>query len=175
MDRLGVPFRVEDPKVDETPYQSSSEAPLEVARALASAKAMAVHSRHPEAIVIGSDQLVAFQKKILGKPGSREKACEQLAMLSGKEHELITAVAVIGPKGRKTHVDVTVLEMLPLPPEKISQYVDKDNPIDCAGSYKIEKGGIALFFRIDSEDFTAIEGLPLLSLAKLLREQGVSL
>jgi septum formation protein len=123
--------------------------------------------------VLGSDQLVDLDGKVLGKPGSLAAAKDQLARLSGRTHRLITAVVLVCPGGLvHRHVDVTTLSMRALGSEEIARYVALDRPTDCAGSYKIERLGISLFTRISCEDFTAIPGLPLMAVTGLLRREG---
>ena len=165
LSRLGFPFRCEAPGVDE----NISGTPREISAKLALEKAKAVQKKFPKAIVIGSDQLAALGDEILGKPGSREKALAQLKKLSGKTHTLFTSLAVLTPGKEFLHTDETKLEMLVLTEGELGQYLDFDKPFDCAGSYKIESRGISLIKRIQSEDFTAIEGLPLLKLGEILR------
>ena len=110
--------------------------------------------------------------RILGKPGSVDEAEAQLASLSGRTHELITAMAVAHGGGIIEHTDVTTLVMRGVSPEEIRRYVAADRPLDCAGSYKLESLGIALFESISSADQTAIVGLPLIALTTILRDLG---
>lgn len=166
--RLGIPFSVEAPGVDESKVTGT---PREIAEKLALEKAKAVAARNPGAVVIGSDQLAAFEGKSLGKPGTVEQAIEQLSLLNGKTHELITAVAVVG-KVTRTFTDVTRLTLAHHENTALRRYVEFDKPLDCAGSYKIESRGIALFAKVEGFDPTAIEGLPLMTLAGVLRELG---
>lgn len=171
LERLGLPFAQEAPGVDEAPFKHGK--PLEVAQALALAKADAIAKRRPDAVVLGSDQVAALGDAILDKPGTEANARAQLARLAGKTHVLVTAVAV-AHRGKSTLlVDETKLTMRSLTEAEIAAYVARDAPLDCAGSYKVESLGIALFDRIDSQDFTAIEGLPLLAVARVLRELGL--
>lgn len=173
--RLGVDFDVASPDVDEE-REAPDAGPDVVARALARAKALAVAARAGAgAVVVGSDQVCALGAERLGKPGSVERACEQLGRLAGRTHELITAVACVHDGGVEEFVDRTRLEMRALSADEIRSYVAVDQPLDCAGSYKLEAAGIGLFERIESADWTAIEGLPLLQLAGLLRRLGVAM
>ena len=173
LERLGVSFRCVAPEFHEDLYKDRGEPPVTLARMLASGKAWNVAQTYPEAIVIGSDQLATIEGEVLGKPGSPERAVEQLARLSGRTHELITAVCVITNGEEIVFHNTTKLTMRPLSRAEMMRYVARDNPIDCAGSYKIEAGGIALFERIETEDFTAITGLPLIELVGVLRGIGV--
>jgi septum formation protein len=187
LERLGVPFEVRRPDCDEDAYKAEGMAPLALAERLALEKARSVARLEPQAFVIGSDQVVELREpgleqdpkhgpnggRILGKPGSVEAACGQLARLSGTSHALITAVAVCCPDGRVLrHTDLTRMTMRKLTADEIQRYVASDQPLDCAGSYKIEARGIALFEQIECADYNAISGLPLLALAGLLREAG---
>ncbi len=173
--RLQVPFRCERPGVDEDAVKRAGGTPLAIVQQLARAKALAVAGRCPDALVVGSDQAAVVDGTILDKPGTVAAAHGQLRRLAGRSHTLLTAVAVAHPHGCVEFVDTTTLAMRPLHDAEIERYVAKDQPLDCAGSYKIESLGITLFDRIDSGDHTAIVGLPLLALASVLRELGLAL
>lgn len=171
--RLGLPFTVLPPEVDEDLIVGAS--PDETARLRARAKAHDVLRRASTgAIVIGADQLVDLDGAILGKPGTSERAIDQLTRLAGRSHRLVSAVVVLreGAPGQE-HVDVTELHMHPWDRAALARYVAHDRPEPCAGSYRIEGRGIALFTRIVGNDPTAIEGLPLGALAAMLRALGV--
>lgn len=172
--RLGLPFECRAPLVDEEALKPelTGLAPEEVALRLARAKAESLRESEPGATLVGSDQLVAFEGRILGKPGSVERAVEQLLVMSGRSHHLITALCVCCHDQVYDHVDVAVLTMRSLGREEISRYVEADFPIDCAGAYKLEQRGIALFDRIEAADHSAITGLPLIALVTILRELG---
>lgn len=171
--RLGVPFDLAAPRVDEEAVQRSGAEPERVALRLAVAKAASAAEARSNAFVIGSDQVVDLDGEILGKPGDEEGARAQLARLSGRSHRLVTALALRAPDGTlRTHVDVHTMTLRNLGAAEIERYVASDRPLDCCGAYKIESLGIALFERIEGEDFTAIVGLPLIALARLLREAG---
>lgn len=177
--RLGIPFRCLAPQVDEEAFKTHGAAPRQVAERLAQEKALRVAAREPGATVIGGDQIVALGTaeagSILGKPGSREAAARQLAALTGKSHELVTAIAIAHEGRLLTHIDVAVLEMRSLDEAAIDRYLDADEPYDCAGAYKLEARGITLFSRIASADHSAITGLPLIALTTMLRELGFSI
>jgi septum formation protein len=175
LERLGIPFRAMRPGIDESGYKAYETIPRTLAEVLATAKAVAVGSDFPDAIVIGSDQVATLDDLILDKPGTPQRAAEQLAALSGREHRLITAMAVSYLGDLTLHTDVTTLAMRRLTPGEIARYVEVDHPLDCAGSYKIESRGITLFEKIVSEDHTAIVGLPLISLTTILRSLGVAI
>ena len=174
--KLGRTFEVVPPEVDEGPLQASGLSPSELVRALALAKAQAVGERFPEALVIGSDQCAAHAGRVLGKPGSPEAAVEQLVALSGQTHRLFTAVALGDAASGEWQVAVDEhrLTMRSLTERQIRAYVAADRPTQCAGSYKIESRGIGLFERIEGDDFTAIIGLPLLALSRMLIARGVA-
>jgi septum formation protein len=172
--RLGVPFRCLAPRLDESSIAKVGKSPRILAETLAMGKAESIHSIEPGAIVIGCDQLVALGGRILGKPGSVERAIAQLEELEGRTHELYTALVVLAGDQSFRHTDVTRMRMRSLTAEEITRYVGHDQPLDCAGSYKIEERGIILFEEIQSEDHTAITGLPMLRLTTILRELGVA-
>jgi septum formation protein len=174
--RLGVPCTAVAPSCDEEALKDERLAPAELALHLARAKARSVAGQWPAAHVLGSDQLVEIDGQILGKPGSAERALEMLTLLSGRAHRLITALVLLCPDGQVVeHVDTHVLHMRALTRDELARYVAADQPLDCAGSYKIEARGIALVERIDGADFTAIMGLPLVALTSALRAQGFTL
>ena len=175
LEQLRVPFEAIESMVDEDVRKAAMTSPRELALTLASDKARAVGQNYPDAIVIGGDQLVSFEGEVLGKPGTTENAVEQLLRMSGKPHDLITAIAILHKGEIRTHVDETRLWMRPLDRESAERYVLADHPVDCAGAYKIESLGIALFEKIESHDHTAITGLPLMAITRLLREQGITI
>ncbi|HBP16827.1 MAG TPA: septum formation protein Maf [Planctomycetes bacterium] len=175
LEQLGVPFSCEAPGVDERAAEPQGATPREVAAALARAKALAVAARHPGAIVIGGDQVCVLDDEVLHKPGSAERAVEQHARLAGRTHRLISAICVARGERCVCHEDVTELDMRPLSEEERRRYVEADQPLDCAGSYKLEARGVTLFSAIRSADHSAIQGLPLLALCELLRAEGVAL
>ena len=177
LDRLGLPFRTIAPTVDEAPYKARGMDPRLLAEMLALDKAGSVAHGHPDAIVIGSDQVAEVNGRILDKPGTAEVAVAQLRSLSGRQHRLITSIAVVCSTRNivTPHTDVTTLWMRSLDDDAIRRYVEADRPLDCAGSYKLEARGIALFERIDSADHTAIVGLPLIALTTILRSLGVEI
>jgi septum formation protein len=173
--RLQVPFTTADPGVDEAAFKKTGLAPRPLAERLAFEKASAVQKRFPDAVIIGGDQLVALGDESLGKPGSPQGAVEQLLRLAGREHTLITALVVLHRERAIAHTDITRLRVRPLDRAAIERYVAVDNPVDCAGSYKIESLGIALFAAIETGDPTAIQGLPLLAVAGALTTCGIAI
>ena len=172
---LRLPFRCVAPGVDETAIETDRSEPVALALRLARAKAEAVASREPGAVVIGGDQLVAFEGRVLGKPGTADRAVEQLLEMAGHEHQLVTAVAVADRDGVEAVTEVSRLWVRSLTRDEAARYVAADRPLDCAGSYKIESLGIALFDRIEASDHTAIVGLPLLAVCRMLRARGFAL
>ncbi len=168
--RLGVAFEVAAPSVVET--RLPGEAPAELARRLAMAKARAVAEQHPDALVIGSDQVCALGDTVLGKPGDAAAARAQLAAQSGRVVTFHTAVALVGIAAGcwRQHLDETRCVFRVLDAAEIAAYVAAESPLDCAGSFKVEGLGIALFERVDSADPTALVGLPLIWVAQALRE-----
>jgi septum formation protein len=173
LSRLRVPFDVLAPDVDEEALQRSGAEPSSIALRLAVAKAASVAAKRSDAFVIGSDQVVDLDSEILGKPGDEVRAREQLARLQGRTHRLVTAIALRAPDGTlRTHVDVHRMTLRSLGAAEIERYVASEQPLDCCGAYKIESLGITLFERIEGDDFTAIPGLPLIALGRLLRESG---
>lgn len=177
LERLGIPFRCRAPLCDESEFQRASARlePRRLAEALALAKASSLIDDEPGATIIGCDQLVSFGGRIFGKPGTAERAVEQLLGFAGETHELVTALVVLRGPAVFRHTDVTRLRMRPLSREAIERYVAADCPLDCAGSYKLESRGIALFDCIESEDHSAITGLPLIALATILRALGFAI
>ncbi len=170
LSRLRLPFECLAPPVDEEPYKNSGASPSSIAAVLAVAKAESLSGIRPEAVIIGSDQVIDCDGEVLGKPGTPEAAIEQLERLSGREHRLITAVAVWHRYHTQLAVDSTLLVMRDLSRSEIERYVAHDQPLDCAGSYKIESLGITLFDAIESSDQTAIVGLPLIATTRMLRQ-----
>jgi septum formation protein len=174
--RLGVPFDVQAPRCDEEALKRADEAAAQQALRLAREKALSVAALEPDACVIGCDQLLDLDGQVLGKPGSEENAVAQLLALQARSHRLLTALVLACPGGQLlSHLDLHVLTMQPLDRAAAQRYVAADKPLDCAGSYKIEARGIGLFTRVEGEDFTAITGLPLLAVARLLRTLGFSI
>ena len=173
LQRLGIDFVVEAPTYDEEHDLALS--PEDLVRALAVNKAKSLSQRFANSIIIGSDQAPEIDGQLLVKPGTFQGAVEQLRCLSGRRHRLLTAVAVLWPSQGLLEVELeqTMLTMRPLEEETIGRYVSFDHPLDCAGSYKVEGLGIALFESIEGQDPTAVIGLPLLRLARLLRKAGL--
>jgi len=169
--RLRQPFTTAAPQVDETPQPG--EAPRALALRLARAKAQAVLAQHPGALVIGADQVADVDGTPLGKPGSHEGAVAQLRRLSGREVRFETAVAVARAGFAQDHLSTVTVRFRKLADAEIETYLRLDEPYDCAGSAKAESLGVALLTRIDSDDPTALIGLPLIHTCTLLRAAGL--
>ena len=173
LDRLLLPFEVARPDVDESPLPA--ETPETLAARLAEAKARAIATTRPEAWVIGSDQVADLDGVPLGKAGTRERAVEQLLAMSGRPVAFRTAVCVVRGDVSLSALDTTVVRFRTLSAVEVERYVDAEQPLDCAGSFKSEGLGIALFEAIESRDPTALVGLPLIATADLLRRAGYAL
>jgi len=174
LERLRVPFQTAQPNVDELPLPG--EHPQALAVRLARAKAQAVAGLHPGAWVIGSDQVAAFDSHPIGKSGGRDVAIAQLMAMSGREVVFHTALCVARGAGEMFEaMDTTRVRFRALASDEIARYVDAEEPYDCAGSFKCEGLGIALFDAIDSTDPTALIGLPLIATARLLRQAGLAI
>lgn len=172
LERLRVPFLVHAPDIDETPR--TNEDAISLVHRLAQAKATAAAERYPDCVVVGSDQAAVRGATILGKPGTVEAATAQLRDASGSQVLFHTGVHVIDParSQHEAHVDITVVRFRHLSSEEIARYIAAEMPLDCAGAFKAESFGISLFERIDSQDPTALTGLPLIWLAGALRRAG---
>jgi septum formation protein len=170
--RLGLPFEALAPGVSEAHH--AGESPADRALRLALEKAGAVARTHPQAVVIGADQVAACADQLLEKPGDAARCREQLAILSGRTALFYTACAVLGSGGtvHLAHIDTTTVVFRSLTAEEIERYVARERPFDCAGGFRAEALGISLFECIESRDPTALIGLPLIWLAAALRDVG---
>lgn len=173
--RLGLPFDVAAPAVNETPLVG--EAPRALALRLALAKARAVAAAHPQAVVIGSDQVADLDGEPLGKPGNHERATAQLRRMRGQTVVFHTALAVVCQATSFEQVDLAParVRFRDLSDAEIERYLHAEQPYDCAGSAKSEGLGIALLDAIDSDDPTALIGLPLIRTCRMLRAAGLAL
>jgi septum formation protein len=171
--KLGLEFATRAPDVDESPHPDESATAL--VRRLAEAKARAVAAVSGPALVIGSDQVAVCAERILGKPGTPPRAEAQLAELSGRKVRFLTGLCLLDTEtGRcRTAVDTTTVTFRRLSAVEITNYVAREMPLDCAGSFKSEGLGIALFEAIEGKDPNALIGLPLIELCHMLREAGV--
>jgi septum formation protein len=175
LERLQISFECISPEVDEAPLPD--EAPRQLASRLALTKAQSVARAHPDALVIGGDQVATLDGQLIGKPGSPKSAVAQLRSSSGRDVEFYTAVAVISQRTQfeRAHVEPTTVHFRKLAEDQIEDYLSKEQPYDCAGSFKIEGLGIALFKGISGNDPTALEGLPLIKLTEILGEAGLNI
>ena len=173
--RFGIDFEAVAPELSEA--QFPQEFPADRALRLALEKARSVARRRPRAVVIGSDQVAAAGEQLLGKPGDLAVARAQLAALSGRTARFYTACAVLAAEARVhlAHVDTTTVVFRHLSAEEIDRYLMREQPYDCAASFKAEALGISLIECIESQDPTALIGLPLIWLAGALREAGFQL
>jgi septum formation protein len=174
MRQLGIPFHVDAPLFQESLDQGL--APELLVRHLALQKAKSLADRHPDALIIGSDQVfVDARGRILGKPGSPEKAMEQLRAMSGRRHTFYTGLVVLESASGDYLADCSTFSVTlrSLSEEQIQYYVRRENPVDCAGSFKIEGLGITLMAAMEGEDYSSLVGLPLIRLTDFLLQLGV--
>jgi len=176
LSRLSTRLRALAPQVNEA--AQAGEAPAMLAARLAAAKAHQVAARTPGAIVIGSDQVADLDGMVLGKPITVKNARAQLAACSGRDVVFHTAICVIDARidsaPERSAIDTTRVRFRRLNEQEIARYVERERPLDCAGSFKAESLGISLFERIESTDPTGLIGLPLIALCRLLREIGIA-
>jgi septum formation protein len=174
LERLGLPFSVAVPGVDER--SGPGESPALLTLRLAEAKARAVSATHPNSLIIGSDQVAASAGNAIGKPRDRAHAHQMLREMRGQTIVFHTALALLNAASNRLQsalVDV-VCTFRALDDEAIGSYLDRDRPLDCAGAVRVETLGIAMFTRVASDDPTALIGLPLIKLTDMLRAEGVS-
>lgn len=170
--RLGLDFDCVKPNVCETPLTGEGGAELVVR--LSEAKARSVAIDHPEAVIIGSDQVAVLDRNIVGKPGTVANAMAQLRQASGRQVVFYTGICcLLGAGVRQVDVVTTRVTFQTLDEEKIRRYVARDLPLDCAGSFKSEGLGVTLFDKIEGEDPSALIGLPLIRLCRMLEQVGV--
>jgi septum formation protein len=171
--RLGLAFEVAAPHVDERALRG--EAPRDTALRLSALKAQAVRSAHRDALIIGSDQVAISQGRVLDKPGDHASALRQLRALSGKSAEFHTAVTLLDAASSLSQARIVPcrVEFRALDDARIESYLRREQPYDCAGSAKMEGLGIALVARVDTEDPTALIGLPLIALTEMLERAGL--
>ncbi len=175
LERLQVPFETARPQVDETPLPD--ETPPATANRLAVEKARAVAETFANALVIGSDQVAHLDGEVFGKPGTVERAIDQLRRMSGRTIVFHTALALINTGSGNVQCDSvpTLVRFRDLSDDEIIRYVAKERPLDCAGSAKSEGLGIALLESLSGDDPTALIGLPLIALSRMLRSEGIIL
>jgi MAF protein len=173
LNRLKLEFTCVSPEIDESPLVS--ETADQLVKRLSLAKARKAGLLFPDALIIGSDQIVMQASNILGKPGSVENAIQQLTLASGKTITLLTGVCLYNSSNDNFQLDAIHYEVTlrDLSAAQIERYVLKDQPLDCAGSFKWEALGIALFKQMRGDDVTSLEGLPLIRLTSMLEKEGV--
>jgi septum formation protein len=175
--RLELPFTTHAPEFDERAHDHrfAELGPARFAELLARGKAESLRERFPNAWVLAADQLAVLDGELLHKPGSIELAIEQLMLLSGRMHTLVSGIVLLDTTtgACTTTIDEQRMHMRAFERGEARAYIERWQPLDCVGSYRIEDAGIKLFERIESEDFTGIIGLPLLAVARLLRGAGL--
>ena len=176
LDRLHIPFEIFAPNVEETPL--SEESPSALVTRLAELKTRSAQSTYPQALIIGSDQIALLENKIiLGKPGTHEQAIKQLSQVNGKQVDFLTGLCLLNTKTNQTQIDVVRFGVIfrKLTLTQIESYLRKDKPYNCSGSFKSESLGIVLLERMLGSDPTAIIGLPLIRLVRMLETEGVAI
>ena len=175
LERLGLPFTCAAPQVDER--RLADESPTELATRLARSKAEAVAAAHPQALIIGSDQVAVIDGEITGKPGSRERAEEQLRRASGRCSELLTGLCLLDARDGSFQLDCVPFRVhfRRLDDATIARYLDREQPYDCAGACKAEGLGVTLLERFEGDDPNALIGLPLIRLVTMLQTAGVKI
>jgi MAF protein len=175
LEKLRLPFLTEAPQVDETAV--SGESPGQLVARLAEAKARDVARRHPDALIIGSDQVACVDGRILGKPGNRENAIRQLSAASGKAVVFHTGLCLLNAASGRCQIGVEpfTVRFRELDPRQIARYVDAEEPYNCAGSFKSEGYGITLFAAFEGRDPNALIGLPMMLLVEMLAREGIGL
>ncbi|MCR6651503.1 MAG: Maf family nucleotide pyrophosphatase [Cellvibrionaceae bacterium] len=171
LSQLGLSFTYISPNIDELPL--ANESAMALTKRLALAKAQRILRDNPEALVIGSDQVADLDGIILGKPHTAERAFAQLKHCSGRTVHFFTAVALTSSQHQQSEVVTTQVRFRTLSDSQLLAYIKKEEPLDCAGSFKCEGLGIALFESITSDDPSALIGLPLIRLAHMLGAEGI--
>jgi MAF protein len=173
LEKLGLPFDTASPETDETPLDG--ETPEQLVARLAEAKARAVASQHPGALIIGSDQVAVNEGEILGKPHTHDKAMTQLRNASGKHIRFLTGLCLYNAATDHAQVEVVPFDVVfrDLTDEMIDNYLKAEQPYNCAGSFKSEAMGIALFEKLEGEDPNTLIGLPLIRLVRMLEQEGM--
>lgn len=175
LDKLGLDFIHQSPDIDET--RLAGESPVALVMRLAREKAAALADSHPDTLIIGSDQVAVIGDQVLGKPGTREKAIEQLSAASGQRVTFLTGLCLLNTATGRTQVacDPFHVQFRTLRPAQIERYVDAEQPLNCAGSFKSEGLGIVLFKALEGRDPNTLVGLPLILLTEFLAAEGVAL
>lgn len=175
LQRLGLPFSTHSPDADET--RRSGESPAQLVERLAGVKADAVAVHHPQALIIGSDQVACLDGEILGKPGDHANAVAQLTRTSGKSVTFFTGLCLLNAASgnRQSLVETFTVHFRELSLAQIERYVSREQPFNCAGSFKSEGLGITLFRRLEGDDPNALIGLPMIRLVDMLAAEGVEI
>lgn len=171
--RLGLPFETANPQTDETPL--AGESPETLALRLSEAKARAVAGHYPDALIIGSDQVAVLDGQIFGKPGTHERAVAQLHALSGRTVNFFTGLCLFDSNSGQTQIRgvPTLVTFRQLGADEIENYLQREQPYNCAGAAKSEGLGIALLEKMEGDDPNALVGLPLIALCDMLRQAGI--
>ena len=175
LQRLDIPFSCRSPEIDESALPD--ESPEQQVLRLAHAKAARVGEQEPDALIIGSDQLAVLNDRILGKPGNQDNARRQLQEMSGRSVQFLTAVCLLNTASGKKQLSCVQdsVYFRPLSAQQIERYLDREQPYQCAGSFKSEALGITLIKKIASSDPTALIGLPLITLTGMLQNEGYNI
>lgn len=175
LDKLQLPYAWHSPDIDETPQ--TNEPPEQLVARLARQKALALAERFPANLIIGSDQVATLEKRILGKPGSHQKAVEQLSLMQGKNVDFVTGLALLNSRSGNLQciTDIFRVTFRPLTIDEIENYLLREQPYDCAGSFKCEGLGIGLFSSMNGSDPNSLVGLPLIQLVNLLQQEDIYL
>lgn len=173
LQRLELEFSTASPDIDETPHQG--ESPEQLVERLAIHKAKALAPQFPNSLLIGSDQVAVLEGNIMGKPGTREKAIEQLTACNGKSVHFLTGLCLYDSSNESLQslVEPFTVYFRELSPQAIERYIDKEQPLNCAGSFKSEGLGVSLFRALEGRDPNALIGLPIIGLLEMLRNKGI--
>jgi MAF protein len=173
LQKIGLPFDTASPDIDES--QLENESPTQLVKRLSLLKAQAIADNHPDALIIGSDQVAVVNNSILGKPGNAENAHKQLMQCSGKVVTFYTGLCLLNAATRnvQTLVEPFEVHFRNLTAEQIDFYIEKEQPFQCAGSFKSEGFGISLFSKLVGDDPNSLIGLPLIRLIEMLKAEGI--
>jgi len=171
--KLGIPFEVAAPDIDESAHDN--ESPQDLVKRLAEEKAKAVATQFPQHLIIGSDQLAVVDNRILGKPGNHENAIKQLQQASGNTVHFYTGLCLLNSESGNIQSEIVPFDVVfrKLTHNEIENYLNKEKPYNCAGSFKSEGLGITLFERLQGDDPNTLIGLPLIRLVQLLKNEGI--
>ena len=175
LEKLGIEFAVDSPDIDESVQEA--EKPVELVKRLAESKAKAVAETHPNALIIGSDQVAVCRGEILGKPGNRGNAIRQLSNASGQAVTFYTGLSLYNSakQSAQTECDTFAVHFRDLSQTQIERYLDAEEPYNCAGSFKSEALGISLFEKLEGDDPNSLIGLPLIRLIRMFQQEGIQI